>query len=48
VGLASGPLISALILQGGDYGFLFNLSCLDIIACAAAALVPARALDRVT
>lgn len=46
MGLASGPLLGALILRGDDYGFLINLSCLGIVACAAAALVPARALDR--
>ncbi len=46
MGLASGPLLGALILRGVDYGYLINLSCLGIVACAAAALVPARALDR--
>ncbi|HQX79811.1 MAG TPA: MFS transporter [Steroidobacteraceae bacterium] len=48
MGLASGPLLGALILRGDDYGFLINLSCLGIIACAAAALVPARTVDQAT
>ena len=46
MGLASGPLLGALVLRGDDYGLLINLSCLGIVACAAAALVPARAVDR--
>lgn len=46
MGLASGPLLGALILRGDNYGLLIDLSCLGIIACAATALVPARALDR--
>jgi len=46
MGLASGPLLGALILGEGNYGLLINLSCLGILACAAAALPPARVLDR--
>lgn len=46
MGLASGPLLGALILRGDNFGLLINLSCVGIIACAAAALAPARAVDR--
>jgi MFS family permease len=46
MGLASGPLVGAMFLRGDDYGLLINLSCVGIIACAAATLVPARAVDR--
>ena len=46
MGLASGPLLGALILGEGNYALLINLSCLGILACAAAALPPARVLDR--
>lgn len=46
MGLASGPLLGALVLGDGNYALLINLSCLGILACAAAALLPARLLDR--
>ena len=48
MGLASGPLLGALFLRGDDYGLLINLSCAGIVACAAAALWPARSIDQAT
>lgn len=46
MGLASGPLLGALIVRNDAFGWLIDLSCAGIVLCAAAALVPARALDR--
>ncbi|MGD9599706.1 MAG: MFS transporter [Steroidobacteraceae bacterium] len=46
LGLATGPLIGALVQSGGRYGLLINLSCIGIALCAAAALPSARATDR--
>ncbi|MBV6422753.1 MAG: hypothetical protein NAOJABEB_00537 [Steroidobacteraceae bacterium] len=46
LGLATGPLIGALVQSGGRYGLLINLSCVGIVLCAAAALPSARATDR--
>lgn len=46
MGLASGPLAGALLLGGGNYDLLIDLSAAGILACAAAAIIPARLLDR--
>jgi predicted MFS family arabinose efflux permease len=46
LGLATGPFIGAMFLQGDDYGLLIDLACVGIVLCVAAALWPARALDR--
>lgn len=46
MGLASGPLLGALVPTGDRFALLINLSCAGIALCALAALIPARALDR--
>lgn len=48
MGLASGPLLGALVPTGDHFGLLINLSCVGIALCALATLVPARALDKVS
>lgn len=46
MGLATGPLLGALVLGESNYGLLINLSAVGIALCALAVFVPARALDR--
>jgi hypothetical protein len=46
VGLATGPLMGAVLQQSGSYGLLIDLSTAAIILCAIAAAIPARLLDR--
>lgn len=46
MGLASGPLLGALVPTGEQFALLINLSCVGIALCALAALIPARALDK--
>lgn len=48
MGLASGPLAGALLLGDGNYDLLIDLAIAGILACAAAAIIPARMLDRAT
>ena len=46
MGLATGPLIGATLLHGINYPLLINIAVIALIASAAAALLPARVLDR--
>jgi MFS family permease len=46
LGLATGPLVGALLLGSERYGLLIDVATVGIIACAMAALVPAARLDR--
>ena len=46
MGLATGPLIGGLLLGTNDYRMLINVSVLALAVSAAAALLPAHALDR--
>jgi MFS family permease len=45
MGLASGPLLGAVLLGEGNYDLLINISAVGIFMCMAAAFVPARMLD---
>ncbi|MGH8179237.1 MAG: MFS transporter [Steroidobacter sp.] len=46
LGLASGPLAGALLLGESNYDLLIDVSTAGILACMAAAIIPARLLDR--
>jgi MFS family permease len=46
LGLATGPLVGALLLGADRYGLLIDVATVGIVACAVAALVPAARLDR--
>ncbi len=46
MGLASGPFVGSLLLGADRYGLLIDVATLVIIACTAAALLPATRLDR--
>ena len=46
LGLATGPLVGALLLGSDRYTALIDVATVGIIICAAATLVPAARLDR--
>jgi len=46
LGLASGPLVAALMLGDGGFGRVINLAVLMLLACIAAVILPASHLDR--
>ncbi|MBN7799140.1 MFS transporter [Parahaliea mediterranea] len=48
MGLASGPMIGALVLGENNYALLINLSVLALVLSLICVLVPARVLDRHT
>ncbi|MGO2373423.1 MAG: MFS transporter [Pseudoalteromonas prydzensis] len=46
MGLASGPMVAALILHDENYQQIIDLAVIGLIACAAVAFLPARTLDK--
>jgi len=46
MGLASGPMLAALVVGADDYGLVINLGTAALAASLVAALLPARLLDR--
>jgi len=46
VGLATGPLVAGLLLDGQRFGLLINIAVVALAASALAALLPAALLDR--
>jgi MFS family permease len=46
LGLATGPLLGALLLGPGHYELLINVAALATLACLLVALLPAARLDR--
>ena len=42
MGLASGPLVGALVVGQGNFGLIINLASVGLIACAILALWPAK------
>jgi DHA1 family inner membrane transport protein len=46
LGLATGPLVGALLLGSDRYGALIDVATVGIFFCALAALIPAARLDR--
>ncbi|MBE9538925.1 MAG: MFS transporter [Proteobacteria bacterium] len=46
MGLASGPMVAALILGENNYTLLINLAVITLIACLIVFVVPARVLDK--
>ncbi|GGW91093.1 MFS transporter [Alteromonas halophila] len=45
-GLASGPMVSALLLSGGDYTVLINVAAIALAACLLICLYPTQLLDK--
>ena len=45
MGLASGPLLGALLLKEENYSLLISISGVGILLCMVAAFIPARMLD---
>ncbi|HEY0938478.1 MAG TPA: MFS transporter [Steroidobacter sp.] len=45
MGLASGPMLGALLLQEENYSLLISISSIGILLCMVAAFIPARMLD---
>jgi len=46
MGLASGPMVAALLLGENNYTLLINLAVISLIACLLVFVVPARVLDK--
>jgi predicted MFS family arabinose efflux permease len=46
MGLASGPMVAALVLGENNYTLLINLAVISLIACLLVFIVPARVLDK--
>ena len=46
MGLASGPMIAALVVGADNYSLVVNLGAAALVICLLAALVPMRLLDR--
>jgi predicted MFS family arabinose efflux permease len=42
MGLASGPLVAALVVGQGEFGVIINLATIGLIACAILSFLPAR------
>jgi predicted MFS family arabinose efflux permease len=47
LGLATGPLVAALLVAEGDYASVISFSVFTLLACLAMVMAPAAALDRV-
>lgn len=45
-GLASGPLVSAILLTSGEYGLLINVAAIALAACLMICLYPTQLLDK--
>jgi len=45
MGLATGPMVGALLLGGDNYAMVINVAALALIVCAAVTFMPARMLD---
>ncbi|WNC72250.1 MFS transporter [Thalassotalea psychrophila] len=45
MGLASGPMVAALLLGDDNYAMVINISAIALVACALVAFKPARLLD---
>ena len=48
MGLASGPLVSAMLLGEDNYGLLINISIVAFVLFMVVVFVPAKALDKKT
>jgi predicted MFS family arabinose efflux permease len=46
MGLASGPMLAALVVGKSNYGLVINLAAAILVLCLVAALAPSRLLDR--
>jgi DHA1 family inner membrane transport protein len=46
MGLASGPMIAALVVGASNYALVINLGAAMLVICLLAAFVPMRLLDR--
>ena len=46
MGLASGPLVGALLLGEDNYGVIINIAIVGLIGCIAIVIAPAMSLDR--
>lgn len=46
MGLASGPMVAALVLGEDNYTLLINMAVISLIACLVVFIVPARVLDK--
>jgi hypothetical protein len=42
MGLASGPLVAALVVGQGEFGIIINLATIGLLACAIFSFLPAR------
>ncbi len=45
-GLASGPMVSALLLSGGNYSVLINVAAVALVGCLLICLYPTQLLDK--
>ena len=45
LGLATGPMVGALLLGGDNYAMVINVAVLALIVCAVVIFMPARMLD---
>ncbi len=48
MGLASGPMVGALLLGDDNYGLLINMGAIALVVSAACVFMPARFLDKKT
>ncbi len=46
MGLASGPMIAALLLGEDNYSLIINIATIALILCAAVVIIPAQLLDK--
>lgn len=46
MGLASGPMIAALVVSSDDYGLIINMAVIGILLCTLVVFMPAQLLDK--
>ncbi len=46
MGLATGPMVGALLLTDNEYFWVINIATIALIVCATVIYFPARSLDR--
>jgi len=46
MGLASGPMVAALLMSGEDYSLVINVAAAVFVVAALVVVIPARVLDR--
>ncbi|HEB26968.1 MAG TPA: MFS transporter [Porticoccus sp.] len=46
MGLATGPLVAALVVGENNYGMLINIAAITLIGCIVIVILPARVLDQ--